>query len=167
MLALWVVGLLAGAVHPLGFLAALAGTGVSCWFLAALGVSGSLWSRDRGQATGKVLVPVTISLGLAALPFVLPGTASALLAAGAMPFQAWASLLSYEDIHAAIHSGAIPQLAVVGVRSGEGARLVLAAWLISTTAQAVGASLLTRSAVRGFDAAIGRPVRTRGDARRS
>jgi ABC-type transport system involved in multi-copper enzyme maturation permease subunit len=167
MLALWIVGLLAGAVHPLGFLAALAGMGVSCWFLAALGVSMSLWSRDRSQATGRVLGPVMLSLGLVALPFMLPGTVSVLLAAGTMPFQTWASLLSYEDVHAAIHSGAIPQFAVIGIRSGEGARIVLAAWLISTTAQAVGAFLLTRSAVRGFDAAIGRPIRTRGDAHRS
>jgi hypothetical protein len=107
------------------------------------------------------------SLVLGALPFVLPGTASVLLAAGAMPFQTWASLLSYEDVRAAIHSGAIPQFAVIGIRSGEGARIVLAAWLISTTALAVGAFLLTRSAVRGFDAAVGRPIRTRGDAHRS
>ena len=104
MLALWIVGLLAGAVHPLGFLAAFAGLGVSCWFLAALGVSTSLWSRDRGQATGKVLGPLMLSLGLSALPFLLPGTASVVLAAGTMPFQTWASLLSYEDVHAAIHS---------------------------------------------------------------
>ena len=53
-LILWSVGLLAGAVHPLGFLAAVAGMGVSCWFLAAVGVSASLWSPDRSQATGKV-----------------------------------------------------------------------------------------------------------------
>lgn len=166
MLALWMVGLLAGAVHPLGFLAALAGMGVSCWFLAALGVSVSLWSRDRGQATGRVLGPLMLSMGLGALPFILPGNASVLMAAGAIPFQAWASLLSYEDAHAAIRSGALPQFAAVGIPSGVGARIGLAAWLISTTAQAVGAFLVTRSAVRGFDAAVGRPIRTRGDAHR-
>ena len=166
MLALWMVGLLAGAVHPLGFLAALAGMAVSCWFLAALGVSVSLWSRDRGEATGRVLGPLMLFLGLSALPFLLPGTASVLMAAGTMPFQTWASLLSYEDVHAAIHSGVPPQFAAIGIRSGAGARIVLAAWLIGTTAQAVGASLLTRSAVRGFDAAVGRPMRPRGDVHR-
>ena len=97
----------------------------------------------------------------------LPGTASVLLAAGTMPFQTWAALLSYEDVHAAIHSGAIPQFAAIGIRSGVGARIVLAAWLIGTTAQAVGAFLLTRSAVRGFDAAVGRPIRPRGDGHRA
>jgi ABC-type Na+ efflux pump permease subunit len=167
MLALWSVGLLAGAVHPLGFLAAVAGLGVSCWFLAALGVSVSMWSRDCGQATGKVLGPLMLSLGMGALPFLMPGTASVLMAAGTMPFQIWASLLSYEDLHAAIQSGALPQFAVIGIQTGMGARIVLAAWLISTTAHAVGAFLLTRSAVRGFDDAIGRPIRARGGAHRS
>jgi hypothetical protein len=162
MLALGMVGLLAGAVHPLGFLAALAGTGVSCWFLAALGVSMSPWSRDRSQATGRIFGPLMLSLGLGALPFMLPGTASVLTAAGAIPFPTWASLLSYEDVHVAIHSGAPPHYAVIGIQGGVGVRIVLAAWLISTTAQAVGTSLLTRSAVRGFDAAIGRPIRNSG-----
>ncbi len=163
MLALWVVGLLAGALHPLGFLAALAGMGVSSGFLAALGVSISMWSRDRGQATGRVLGPLMLSLGLSALPFIVPGMASVLLAAGTMPFLTWVSLVSYDDVHTAIRSGAIPQFAVIGIRSGEGARIVLAAWLVSTIAQAIGAFLLTRSAIRGFEAAVGRPTRPRGD----
>ncbi len=166
MLALWTVGLLAGAVHPLGFLAALAGMAVSSWFLAALGVSMSLGSRDLRQSTGRVLGPLMLWLGLSALPFVLPGTSSLLMAAGSMPFQAWASLLSYDDIHAAIRSGVPPQYAVIGIRSGDGVRIVLASWLIGTIAQAVGASLLTRSAFRGFDAAVGRPMRTRGEVPR-
>jgi ABC-type transport system involved in multi-copper enzyme maturation permease subunit len=167
MLALWLVGLLAGAVHPLGFLAALTGLGVSGWFLAGLGVSASLWSRDRAQATGRTLGSLMLFLSLGALPFILPGTASVVLAGGTMPFQTWASLLSYEDVHAATHSGAIPQFAAIGIGGGAGARILLAVWLISTTAQAVGAFLLMRSAVRGFDAAVGRPIPTRGESHRS
>jgi ABC-type transport system involved in multi-copper enzyme maturation permease subunit len=167
MLVLWIVGLLAGAVHPLGFLAALTGLGVSGWFLAVLGVSASLWSRDRAQATGMTLGPLIYFLSLGALPFILPGTASVVLAIGTMPFQTWASLLSYEDVHAATHVGAIPQFAAIGIGGGAGARIILAAWLISTIAQAVGAFLLMRSAVSGFDAAVGRPTRPRADARRS
>jgi hypothetical protein len=166
LLAFWVVGLLAGAVHPLGFLAALVGTGVSCWFLAALGVSASLRSRDRGEAINKALVPLMLFLCAGALPFLVPGTVSVVLAAGSMPFQAWASLLSHDDVHALVRSSPIPQFAMIGINSGEGARIVLAGWLITTTALAVGAFVVTRSAVRGFDAAIGRPIRsrTRGDA---
>jgi len=71
------------------------------------------------------------------------------------------SLLSYEDVHAATHSGAIPRFAAIGL-GGVGAQIILAAWLISTTAQAAGAVLLMRCAVRGFDAAVGRPLRAPG-----
>ena len=54
MLALWALGLLSGAVHPLGFLAALASTAVSCGFLSASG-----WRRrcGRGRATGPSAGP--------------------------------------------------------------------------------------------------------------
>lgn len=159
MLALWVIGLLAGAVHPLGFLAAVAGLGVSGWFFAVLGVSMSLRSRDRAQATGRALGPLLLFLSLGAVPFILPGMASVALAGVTMPFQAWASLLSYEDVHAATHAGAIPQFAAIGLGGGAGPGIILAAWLIGTIAQAVGAFLLMRSAVRGFDAAVGRPIR--------
>jgi hypothetical protein len=100
-------------------------------------------------------------LSLGALPFLGPGLVSVVLAGGTMPFQTWASLLSYEDVHAVIHAGAIPQFAAIGVGGGAGARIILTAWLISTTAQAVGAFFLSRSAIRGFDAAVGRPIRAR------
>jgi hypothetical protein len=139
---------------------------VSCWSLATLGVAVSLWSRDRGEATGRVLGPLMLLLSLGALPFVLPGISSILLAAVSMPFQTWASLLSYEDVHAAFRSGVAPPFSAIGIPSGSGVRIVMAAWLISTAAQAVGAWLLMRSAVRGFDAAVGRPMRARGDAHR-
>jgi hypothetical protein len=167
LLALWIIGLLAGALHPLGFLAALFGMGSSCAFAAALGVSRSLWSRDHDQAYVRALGPLTLSLGLSVLPFMVPGTASVLLASGSMPFQTWVSLLSYEDVGAAIHFRASPQFAAIGIGSGADAFLVLAAWLTSTTAQAVGAFLLMRSAVRGFDRVVGRPVPGRGDSDRS
>jgi ABC-type Na+ efflux pump permease subunit len=161
LLALWGVGLLAGAVHPLGFLAATTGLAVSSWFLAALGLMASLWSRDRGHATGRVIGPLMLILVLGALPFLRPGTASAVLAGGSMPFLTWASLLSYEDVHAAVHRGAIPRFAEIGIPGVAGARILLAAWLISTAAQAVGAFLLMRSSARGFDAAVGRPIASR------
>src|SRR5262249_2249524 len=70
MLVLWIVGFLAGAVHPLGFLAALTELAASCWFLAALGLTASLWSRDRAQATGWVLGPLMLIVGSSALPLI-------------------------------------------------------------------------------------------------
>src|SRR5262249_24863607 len=54
ILGLWSIGLMAGAVHPLGFLAAVLGLGVLSWSHAALGTSVALWSRTRNQANNRV-----------------------------------------------------------------------------------------------------------------
>jgi ABC-type transport system involved in multi-copper enzyme maturation permease subunit len=164
MLALWIVGLLAGAVHPLGFLATLAGMGVSAGFLAAAGVSASLWSPDRHQATSRVVGPLILFLSLAVLPAFWPGTASAVPAIVTMPLQTWAALLSYDDVDALVQGRALPGLVPLGVGRGPGTWIVLAAWLFSTAAQAIAGLLLMRAAVRGFDGAVGRPVRGRGDS---
>jgi ABC-type Na+ efflux pump permease subunit len=163
MIGLWTVGLLAGAVHPLGFLAELAGLAVSGGFFAALGTYASLWASNRGRASERVLLPTLVLVMSGIAPLLLrSGGASVLTGCGSMPFLAWSALLSYEDVHAALRSGAFPQLAALGIQTGEGARMVLAAWLLGTTAQAVGAFVLARAAFGGFDAAVGRPRRGPG-----
>jgi hypothetical protein len=158
MVGLWTAGLLAGAVHPVGFLASLAGLGVSSWACAAGGTYASLWSPNRKEATARIMLPLMLLPPSAMLLFLPPGWTSVLMGAGSMPFLAWASLLSYEDVAAAWRTGAFPQLAA-NIRTGEGAGRVLAAVLIGLIGQAVAAALLTRAARRGFDAAAGRPRR--------
>jgi len=160
---LWAIGLAAGALHPIGFLASLIGLGVSAWFLAVIGVVGSLHSRDRAQATSRILAPIMLILALSGLPFFAPGEATVLLAGFTMPFQTWASLLSHEDVHAATHSGVIAPFVAIGIRDGAGLFLVLATWVIGTMAQGTAAISLMSSAIRGFDAAVGRPIRTQGE----
>jgi hypothetical protein len=66
------------------------------------------------------------------------------MGAGSPPFLTWSALLSYDDVRAALGSGAFPPLAAAGIRTGEGAGRVLAAWLIGTAAQAAGAFVLAR-----------------------
>ena len=166
ILAAWLVGLLCGALHPLGLLAAVAAGGASCGLFVALGVSRSLWSIDRAQATGRVIAPLTFSCMLGALPFMMPGVVGLVAAVGSPPFQIWSALLSYDDVRDLIRSEGVAQFAVIGVRGVAGARLLLAAWLIGVTAQAVGGLILLRVAVRGFDAAVGRPIRGRSEGSR-
>jgi hypothetical protein len=160
LVGLWVVGLLSGALHPLGFAAALVALGAMSWFFAALGTYMSLWSPDRKQATGRVMLPALCSMSGFVLPFLPAGFGSVLMGVGSMSFLTWASLLSYDDIFAATHSGNFPQLAAVNIRTGEGAGGVLATVLVGITAHLVGAALLTRAACRGFDLAAGRPTRS-------
>ena len=56
LIALWTVGLLAGAVHPLGFLNAVAGLIAIGAFYAAVGVSLSLQIGERKQ-TDNMIIP--------------------------------------------------------------------------------------------------------------
>jgi hypothetical protein len=74
------------------------------------------------------------------------------------PFQAWALLLSYKDVDAAIHGRSLPGFAQVGIRSRLGAIIIVVGWLVSTISQGAAIFVLMRRAVRGFDAAVGRPI---------
>ncbi len=149
LVALWTIGLLAGAVHPLGYLAALAFLATSASFFTSMGLMMALqeWDPDK-QAKS--------SLSFIHMPIVLVG--SVLLTAGPMAL-AWASLLTYEDVAAAIRSGPFPALGEAQIAEWIDARGVLLAWLAGTGALALGAFWLDRRNERGFDAAVGRPVR--------
>jgi ABC-type transport system involved in multi-copper enzyme maturation permease subunit len=159
ILALWTVGLATGALHPLGFLAAVAVTAAASGFATALGVSMSLRSRDRAQASSRVMGPLVLAFGLIAAPFIVPGPVSFATAAAAPPFQVWSTLLSHDDVRDLVGSRGVAPFATVGVRGVAGGRLLLAVAMLGATAQAVAAVLLTRAAVLGFDASVGRPVR--------
>jgi ABC-type Na+ efflux pump permease subunit len=153
----WAIGLAAGSVHPLGFLAALTALAVSSWFVAALGTALALWSRTTGQSTERTLVPVVLLTFSGLIPRLLPPSfASIIMGAGSLPLVSWLALLSYDDLAAALRTGAFPQLDVLGIDTGEGFARVLATYLVNIVGQSIAAILLTRAAVRSFDAAVGR-----------
>jgi hypothetical protein len=157
---LWAVGLAAGAVHPLGFVAALAGLVASAWFYAALGTFAAVRSGAAEETAGwSIMLLMLLSATGAGLLWLPPRGLSVLMGAGSMPLLGWLSLVSYDDVRVALRSGEFPRLAEAGIRTGEGALTALAAWLIGVGAHAAAALALTRAAVRGFDAAVGRPVR--------
>jgi ABC-type Na+ efflux pump permease subunit len=163
MVAVWTVALLAGALHPLGFLAGLLVLGITSWFFAALGMRISLWAKSRKQASERVMLPAMVlpSIGYV-LPFLPPWSTSVLLGFTSTPALLWASLISYDDVAAATRSGTFPQLALVYFPTGEGAWKVIATVLIGLTIHAVGAVLLSRAAAQRFDEAVGRPMRPEG-----
>jgi hypothetical protein len=183
MIGLWTVGLIAGAVHPLGLLAAVTGLAVSAWFYAAIGVSSAL--RPGGME--RVLVPSTwvketipgrsrgdwlYGYERAGHPLTLPVRLVAALGATflltASPVAlAWSSLLSYEDVHSMVHSGGFPEFGATTLQRIAGARTVVGVWLAGTTALGAWAFSVTRAMCRDFDVEVGRPTRPRADARRS
>jgi hypothetical protein len=160
-LLVWVLGLSSGALHPFGFLAALLSVCASCMLFAAVGVSMSLQSADRSQATGRTIGPLMLSFTLGALPFIIPGFVSFVAMAVSPPFQVWATLLSYDDVRDLIHGDGSEPFERVGVVGASGGRWFLASLLASAAVQAVAALLLMRAESRGFDAAVGRPARGR------
>jgi len=183
MIGLWTVGLMAGAVHPLGFLAAVTGLAALAWFCSALGVSRSLreGAMKRAGHPLALVVRLVAALGVTLLVGAISGA------------LAWSSLLSYEDVFSVVHSGAFVQFGatpipkVVEVPDGHpmapvirvmlfgtgalqtvvGARTVVAVWLAGTTALGAGAYSVTRAMCRDFDVEVGRPTRPRADALRS
>jgi hypothetical protein len=157
LIGLWAVGLMAGAVHPLGFLAAVTGLAVSAWFCSALGVSE--WMREGAmKRAGHPLAIVVRLVAAVGAMYLLVAISVAL---------AWSSLLSYEDVHAVVHSGEFPQFGATALQRMIGARTVMGIWLAGTTTLVAGAFSLTRALCRDFDVAVGRPTRPRADARRS
>jgi hypothetical protein len=152
--ALWLVGVLAGAVHPLGFLAALALLIASTALLAVMGAATSLWLHDRERATERSMLLVIVLTFSGVLPRLLPpGSASVLMGAGSAPLLLWLSLLSYGDVAAALRSGTFPQLELLAIGTGEGARSVAATCLIGLAGQLVAAGFLRCAAARSYDAA--------------
>lgn len=155
---LWMVGLLCGAVHPLGFIIAVTELGAAIWFLVALGTYISLKARDLPQATTWTL-SLTLLLSLSFLVcFLPPPRGSFLLGSFSTPWvEAW-SLFSYAEVQDAFH----PALAR-GNRMRfwrEGPLVVLEACLIGIVSKVALAMLVTRLAATQFDAAVGRPRRS-------
>jgi ABC-type Na+ efflux pump permease subunit len=167
LIALWAVGVAAGAVHPLGFFNAVAGLIAIGAFYSAMGILLSLLIGKRKQINNMLLLVVLCVLPLSGLAILLPGTASVFLGACSPPFLIWSSLFSYEDVQSVINSGVLPQLGATSIKPGVSARMVLAACWFATIAHAAGAFFLTRATCRRFDVLVGRPALTRSNNSRT
>jgi hypothetical protein len=160
LLIMWTIGLLAGAIFPLGVLAAGAGIFVFCEFTAALGVWISLNARNSTRA---LFWTVSWMLAFNAAYLVLippPWRTSDLAFAGMMPYMEWASLVSYPD---AFHLFAGDRFTVAVSSSSHGPE-TLAAYLVALFGYGSGAVILRGAAVESFDKAVDRPRRAPGAA---
>jgi hypothetical protein len=160
LLVLWTVGLCAGAVHPLGYLASALVMAAWTWFMLAFGLSIAMGAKDPGATTLSSLGLLSLSTGVGVLPFLLPSRwNSVLLGAGSPPFVAWLSLVSYRDVRNARHFPVYPALQWMHLDSGEGPLWVVATCLIGIIVPAVGGLFLWRFALAHFDRRIGRPCK--------
>jgi hypothetical protein len=101
LIALWLLGLVSGSVHPLRILASVAVVGVLTWFVAALGIHASL----RAPSTSKALVATLVTLCLFnAYPLIILdafrgnlSVDSSFALLGALPRLAASPLVTYHD----------------------------------------------------------------------
>jgi ABC-type transport system involved in multi-copper enzyme maturation permease subunit len=160
LLALWTIGLCAGAVHPLGYLVSVLVLAAWTWFMLAFGLSIAIKAKDAGATTSSSFGVLFLMTCVGVLPFLLPSrSSSVLLGTGSPPFVAWLSLVSYRDVRNAWHFPAYPALQWMHLDTGEGALTVAATCLISIIAPAVGGLVLWRFALVHFDRLIGRPFK--------
>jgi ABC-type Na+ efflux pump permease subunit len=160
LVAFWSLGLASGALHPLGYLAALLSLALTIWFCLSVGIYGSLVATSAKDVAGWVTMPVAVMIFSGLVPLMLPSSMTTLFAGFASPaWVSYLSLLSYEDVRDASMSGPYPPLSALGVASGERFAALAATCLAGWTLLGVTAFLLTRASIRDFDRHVGRPTR--------
>jgi hypothetical protein len=142
-LIIWSVGLLAGAIFPLGALAAVVGLFVFCGFTAALGVWISLRAKNSTRALFATIFWLLIVNGGYLVLIPEPALESDVTSAGMMPYMEWAVLLSYPEASSLFSRGWFKV---------EGSSIALIGY-------GLGTLVLSVAAVRAFDRAVDRPRR--------
>lgn len=148
MMAFWLIGLAAGALHPIGIIFVAIITPLYLWFVAALGVNYSLGSKTtlRAQAlTFLTLIGVNGGYLLCCIPFSPDSRHMSYLLAGVTPAIEAALLLGYDDIN------------ISGDRIIDGVVFYLASFIL----YGLAALVLTVHLFANFDKRIDRPRRPR------
>ncbi len=161
LLVLWIIGLAAGAIHPVGFVVSLLVAAAWTWFMLAFGVSISIPARNSNENTGANLGLILLTTGTTVLPFVLPRALNSIaLGACSPPFVIWLSLVSYRDVRNAFKYAAYPGIEWMSIDTGEGALMVVATAALSAIIPLIGGVCLWRRSLSKFDRLIGRPWRS-------
>jgi ABC-type transport system involved in multi-copper enzyme maturation permease subunit len=159
LILLWTLGLLAGAIHPLGILLSLLGLCSSTWCLVGWGILCALRAKNSAAASNPALsLALMLLLGSAALPFFLPARFSTVLMGfGSPPFLLWLTQFSYRDLSNLWHYPAYPHLDWIGIYTKEGPLEVAATCLLGILAPALSGIVVWRYATAHFDRLVGRP----------
>jgi ABC-type transport system involved in multi-copper enzyme maturation permease subunit len=155
----WLLGLAAGAVHPLGLLLSLLVVGLLTWFVTALGTYASLTARTTSRAlTITIATLLFLNVGYLGVlyPMIMvfsepsewryPGV-------GVTPVLASGSLLSYRQAASIVGTAQDP-----GQLDGLDYRGVLYGVMV-LIGYAIAAAMLIRWSIRRFAALVDRPRR--------
>ncbi len=156
----WTLGLLAGAIHPLGFVLSLLLLFSWTWFGVAWGMLCAVKTSVAELATIPGISLAYLLIATAVLPFLVPaGISSMLLGSGSSPFVLWLAEFSYRDLRNAMQYTAYPHLRWIGIGTGEGPLRVAATCSIGIVAPALGGFFIWQYAKAHFDHLVGRPWR--------
>ena len=131
LLALWTIGLIAGAIHPAGYLVSLLVVAAWTWLMLVFGMSISIAAKDMAATTNRTMGLVFLTTGTSLFPsFCRRMMNSVLLGAGSPPFVAWLSLVSYRDVRNAWQYSVYPALQWMQIDTREGPLSVAATCLL-------------------------------------
>ncbi len=121
LLVLWTLGLAAGAIHPLGFIAAVLVTASSCWLYLNFALLASVKAVRSGEGDESEHWALLSGGRLVAFIYLLPAQDRiGVLGRGAPPFVAFLALASYRDVHIGLTDSAVPILQWININTGEG-----------------------------------------------
>ena len=160
MFFLWTLGLLSGAIHPLGLLVTVLLTVTSTSLFIVFGLRAAVRAPDHSTAYGGALGLPFLTMLSSGLPYLLPaGIGSACSGAGSAPFVAWLSLTSYREMHNVWQLRVNPAFEWIKLDSGGGPPLAALTGLIGIVAPALAAWWMWNNTVANFDRWVGRPSR--------
>lgn len=153
-------GLIVGAVHPAGFLLALADLAAGCWLFNAVGMYHGLRFQKSERATARPMLLAFFNLvvfgGIMALP---PRFSTVGLGALVCPLHFEFSLLSVDDFSDLWTLSACRSLKFMAIHTHEPAWRMVLTSLIGLTIEVATAWWVTRLVIRNFDRYVGRPAR--------
>ena len=159
LLALCLLGVTAGAVHPFGFAAVAIESAAFVWFADALGTYYSLKTRSSSRALVATIATLVLLNGGYLMCCVPLRADTPLIVIGVTPFIEAASLLSYDEFSSMFATG---PYTVRYRHYGETAFICFAGCVLYLAA----AAILTSLAINQFDDEIDRP-RARANRPRS
>jgi ABC-type transport system involved in multi-copper enzyme maturation permease subunit len=159
MFVLWTLGLLSGAIHPLGYLAAMLTLASSTALYVLFGLMAATRAAARSSASagvGMLVLPIQSAI----LPFLLPaGLNSVLWGVGSTPLVTWLSMVSYREVRGMFQQAAYPALTWIKLETAGSPAMGVLTCLIGIIGPALGAWWIWSHSVRNFDRWVGRPCR--------
>ena len=158
LLALWTIGLAAGAIHPVGFAVSLLLASAWTWFMLAFGVSISVSAKNSNETVAPNLSLTLLTAGSSVLPYLLPRALNSIvLGACSPPLMIWLALVSHREMRTALRYSVYPAIDWMRHANGESVLTVIATLAVSVIVPWLGGLYLWRRTLAKFDQKIGRP----------